>query len=174
MADKVNNVDLAALAKTVEAARADTTKARRTQRVEGQWNLDPTQPQFAAEISFDGQTARLEADQPTSLGGGGRRPGPIQYALFGLAACFTATFATVAAQRNIPLEGVWTTAEFELNFSQVFGLADLPVVEEVRVRLAVESPASRADLEAAMHEAELRCPVSYCLTHPIRLVAALA
>lgn len=171
---KINNVDLAALGKTVEAARTDAAKARRTQCVEGHWHLDPSEPQFAAEISFDGQTARLEADQPTPLGGGSRRPGPIQYALFGLAACFTATFVTVAAQRGITLEGVHTTAEFDLNFSQVFGLADLPVVEEVRVRLAVESPAPRTELEAAMHEAELRCPASYCLTHPIRLVAALA
>ncbi|MBI4494343.1 MAG: OsmC family protein [Chloroflexi bacterium] len=172
--DKVHNVDLAALEKTVDAARADASKARRTQRVEGVWNLDPSQPQFAAEVSFDGQTARLEADQPTWLGGGGRRPGPMQYALFGLASCFTATFATVAAQQGVALERVQTSAEFELNFSKVFGLADLPVVEEVRVRLAVESPAPRADIEAVLREAEIRCPASYCLTNPIRLVATLA
>lgn len=173
-ADKVSNVNLEALGKSVEAARAEASKARRTQRIEGVWNLDPNEPQFAAEISFDGHTARVEADQPTWLGGGGRRPGPVQYALFGLASCFTATFATVCAQRGIALEGVRTTAEFDINFAKSFGLADLPVVEEVRLRLAVESPAPRSGLEAAIHEAEARCPASYCLTNPIRLTASLA
>lgn len=171
---KANNVDLTTLAETVEAARADVAKTRRTQRVEGVWNLDPSEPQFAAEVTFGGQTLRLEADQPAFLGGGSRRPGPIQFALFGLAACFTATFATVAAQRGLALESVRTSAEFDLNFSKVFGVADLPIVEEVRVTLAVESPAPRSELEAAMREAELRCPASYCLTNPIRLAASLA
>lgn len=171
--DKVMNVDLAALGQTVEAARTEAGTAKRTQRVEGVWNLDPSQPQFAADVSFEGKTVRVEADQPAFLGGGGRRPGPIQ-ALFGLAACFTATFATVAAQRGLALDTVRTSAEFDLNFSKVFGLADLPVVEEVRVRLAVVSPAPRPELEAALHEAEVRCPASYCLTNPITLVASLA
>lgn len=171
---KFNNVDLGAVSRTVEAARQDPAKGRRTQRLEGIWNLDPAQPQFAADVTFDGRTGRLEADQPAFLGGGGSRPGPLQYALFGLASCFTATLATVASQRGIALDSLRTTADFDLNFAKVFGIADMPVVEEVRVTVAATSLASRADLEAAVAEAELRCPASYCLTNPIRLVARLA
>ena len=72
-----NNVNLDALEKSASAIRTDASKAKRTNRVEGVWNLNAGQPQFAAELSFEGGKLTLEADQPGFLGGGGSRPAPM-------------------------------------------------------------------------------------------------
>ncbi|MDA8186538.1 MAG: OsmC family protein [Dehalococcoidales bacterium] len=171
---KRNNVNVDAVQKMAEGIQADPAKGKRTNRIEGIWNLAEGKPQFSSEISFEGGKLLVEADQPTFLGGGGTRPGPMHYALFGLASCFTATFATMAAMHGVALQEVRTSAEFELNFAKVFGVADLPIVEEVRVALAVKSEASRDKIEEVMKLAEERCPASFCLTNPIRLTAKLA
>jgi uncharacterized OsmC-like protein len=170
---KTNNVNVEVLERVVSEMRDDAAKAKRTNRVEGVWNLVEGRPQFSAEVSFEGGRLTLEADQPTFLGGGGTRPGPMLYALFGLASCFTATFATVAAMEGIKLDEFRTSAEFDLDFSKVFGLADLPIVEEVRVGLSVKSGAGREKMEELLRLAEERCPASFCLKTPIQLVARL-
>ena len=95
----------------------------------------------------------------------------MHYALFGLASCFTATFVSMASMQGIQLNEVRAAAEFGLNFSKVFGISEDPIVEEVRVNLSVRSPASREKVEEVLRLAEERCPVAYCLTNPIRLVA---
>ena len=168
-----NNVNLEALEKMAGAIRQDAAKGKRTNRVEGTWNLTGGQPQFSAELSFEGGKLTLEADQPTFLGGGGSRPGPMLYALYGLASCFTATFVTVASQEALPLEEVKATVETDLDFSKVFGIADLPIVEQVRVNLAVKSSASRDALEKVLKLAEERCPAAWCIQNPIPLAAKL-
>lgn len=168
-----NNVDLGALEEANSAMRRDMAKAKRTNRIEGVWHLNEGQPQFSADISFEGGKITLEADQPKFLGGAATRPGPMQYALFGSVSCFTATFVTVATQEGLKLDEVRSTIEADVDFSKTFDLADSPVVEEVRINLAVKSPASPDQLDRVLKLAEERCPASWCLRNPIRLVPKL-
>jgi len=170
---KENNVSLDALERTAGEMKREPAKAKRTNRVEGTWNLGEGRPQFTSEMSFEGGKLILEADQPTFLGGGGTRPGPMHYALFGFVSCFTATFATVAAMEGVKLDEVKAAAEFDLDFSKVFGIAELPIVEEVRIALKVKSDVGQDRVIELLREAEARCPASYCLENPIRLVARL-
>jgi len=170
---KRNNVNVEAVQRTVEGIQADLSKGKRTNKIEGVWNLTEGMPQFSAELTIEGGKVTLEADQPTFLGGGGTRPGPMHYALFGFASCFTATFVAVASQEGLSLEEVKATVEADLDFSKVFGIADLPIVEQVRVNLAVKSPASREALEGILRLAEERCPAAWCLQNPIPLAARL-
>src|SRR3989304_2662687 len=168
------NVNLKALESTVASFKEDPQKATRVTRIEGSWVMDSNNPQFRAEIPLEGGKYILEADQPAFLGGGGSRPGPIHYAIFGLAACFTATFVSTAAMMGLDLQEVRTTAEFNLNFSKVFGLGDAPIVEEVRVNLNVRSNSPWEEVEKVANLAEERCPATYCLTNPIKMVAKVA
>src|SRR3990172_8275740 len=94
---QLNNVDLERLNQTVEEAKADPAKAKRVTRVEGRWNLEEGQPQFSGILKFESGQVTLDADQPTTMGGGGRLPGPLHYCMYGMAACYAATFATMAA-----------------------------------------------------------------------------
>ncbi|MDA8334082.1 MAG: OsmC family protein [Peptococcaceae bacterium] len=159
--------------KTAASIVADPANGKRKTSIEGVWNLSEGQPQFSADIAVGEKKFVLEADQPPFAGGAGTRPGPMHYALFGLASCFTATFASIAAMEGITLQEVRTSAEFDLNFAKVFGLSDDPIVEEVRVLLTVRSNASGERIEAVMRLAEERCPASFCLKNPIRLVPSV-
>jgi uncharacterized OsmC-like protein len=170
---KRNNVNLERLKNTAAEASGDPAKARRTSRVEGTWNLEEGKPQFTATLTFDGRTQTLEADQPGFLGGGGTRPGPVLYCLYGTAACFAATFASMAAMEGVELRGLRVVAENDINLRPVLGLSQEPIVEKVRLRLTVSSPAPRSRIEELEALATQRCPAVYCLTQPICLETSL-
>lgn len=167
----IHNVNVDALQQAIAEVRADLAKARRTQKIQGVWRFAQGQPQFSAGVSFEGGEVNLESDQPSFQGGGGRRPSPMQYALFGLAACFTTTLVTTAALEGIALNEVRTTAEFDINLAKSLGLSEEPIIEQVRLTIEVRSPAPRQAIEALARLAEARCPATYCLTNPIPLTS---
>ncbi|MFQ5465580.1 MAG: OsmC family protein [Thermodesulfobacteriota bacterium] len=169
----INNVDLERLGQTVEAVRADPSKARKTNRIEGVWNAAPG-PQFSATVTYEGGTMTFDADQPTFLGGGGRSPGAMLYCLFGSASCYAATFATVAASEGVELKRFTVTAESDIDFSKPLGLSDNPIAEGVRFTLHVESDAPEEKLAEIEEISKERCPAVYCLTQPIPLTTELA
>lgn len=165
----LNNVNVNVLAQVTKEARADRSKAKRTQRIEGQWLLEAGAPQFQAEITFEGGKVVLQSDQPRNLGGGGTRLGPMHYCFFGLLSCYTSIFAAVASEMDITLERLTARVEGDLNFSRVFGLSQEPVMEEVRLSLQVKADASREKLEEVERLAYERCPAVYALTQPVKL-----
>lgn len=164
---KKNNVDVEILEKTVVEFRKDPAKRRKTQRVEGRWNFQNGMPQFNATLSFEGGTLTLEADQPTAQGGAGLKPGPVSYCLYGLASCFTATFASVAAMEGVELKELKVVVEADVNFSKVFGLSEDPIIEKVRINLAVKSDAPEAEIRRLENLAAQRCPAVFCMTNVI-------
>ncbi|HEY82764.1 MAG TPA: OsmC family protein [Dehalococcoidia bacterium] len=169
----LNNVNVGMLEQVAREAKADKSKVKRTQKIQGEWLLEEGQPQFRAEVSFEGGKIVMEADQPKNLGGGGTRPGPLHYCFFGLVSCYTATFAAVASQMGISLRKLTARLEGSLNFSRVFGLSKEPVMEEIRILLQVESDAPREKLEEVEKLAYERCPAVFALTEKVRLSTAL-
>jgi uncharacterized OsmC-like protein len=169
----VNNVNVEMLERVAREAEADSSRARRSQRIEGEWLLEEGGPQFRAEVSFEGGKVVMESDQPTNLGGGGTRPGPLHYCFFGLAACYTATFATMASQMDIRLRKLTARLEGDLDFSRVFGLSQEPVMKEIRIALQVDSDAPREKLEEVERLAYERCPAVFALTEKVKLKTAL-
>ena len=171
---RLNNVNLETLERTLETYRTDPAQARTTNRVQGTWNLETGQPQVSAHLTFEGGEITFEADQPTAQGGGGLRPGPMLYCLYGMSSCYAATFATVAAMMGIELTALSITAECDLDFAPVFGLAEAPIVEGVRLTLHVESDAAREQIQEVERLAVQRCPGVYCMTNVIPLETRLA
>lgn len=169
---KINNVDVLRLEETVEALRNDLSKAKKTNRIEGEWNMGDG-AQFSATVEFEGGKINLLADQPTFLGGSGQQPGPMIYCLYGSASCYAATFATIAAMEGINLSKLRVTAESYVDFSKPLGLSDNPIAEKVKFVLHVESDASKEKLIELEELAKKRCPAVYCLTNPIELETEL-
>lgn len=169
----INKVNLATLEQVIKEAETDPSKAKRMQKVEGEWLLEEDGPQFRAEVSFEGGKVVMESDQPTNLGGGGTRPGPLHYCFFGLVSCYTATFAAMAGMMGIKLRKLSARLEGDLNFSRVFGLSQEPVMEEIRITLQVESDAPRKKLEEAERLAYERCPAVSALTELVKLKTTL-
>jgi uncharacterized OsmC-like protein len=152
-----------------EQVRKNPSAARKTQVIEGEWVLGDGGLQFQSRIQFEGGETVFEADNPTFMGGGGRRPGPMHYCFYGLASCYTGTFATMAAMLGITLKRLTTRVEADVNFSRVFGVNDAPTMEEVRVTLRVESDAPEEKIKEAEELALQRCPVVFTLQNPVKL-----
>lgn len=168
----INNVNVEKLSQTVEAVKADPSKGKKVNKVVGEWNPGEGS-QFSATVTYEGGTVKLEADQPTFLGGGGTRPGPMIYCLFGSASCYAATFATVAATEGVVLKKFTITAESSIDFSKPLGISDNPIAEGVQFTLHVESDAPEEKIREIEEVSKQRCPAVYCLTQPIPLATVL-
>lgn len=170
---RINNVDINKVKEFGEQLKADPSKARKTQVIEGEWIVKEGPAQFRSAINFEGGQAVFETDSPTFMGGGGNLPGPMHYCFYGLASCYTATFATMATMLGIELKNLTTRVEADVNFSRVFGIGDQPVMEEVRVTLHVVSDAPEARIREAEELAIQRCPVVFTLKNPVKLTPFL-
>src|SRR3989304_8711877 len=126
---KINNVDTGKAGAFLEEVKSDRSKAIKTKRVEGEWNFSGAQ--FSATLEHATGKTVVEADGPPFLGGSGIKPDPVQYCLFGLAACFAQTFASIAAEKGIELKKLKVAAENKVNLSMALGLSDEPIVEKV-------------------------------------------
>lgn len=156
-----------------QQVEADPTTAIKRKRVEGEWVFAEGQPQFTATLAFKEGDVTAQSDFPTFLGGYGLAPDPIQYCLYGLAACYVGTFVSVAAAEGVALRSVRVVVENTLNLAKTVGLSAAPIVERVDVTLAVDADASIAKLEELDGIARGRCPGVYCLAHPIAVTTHL-
>ena len=165
---KINKVDMEKAGAFAEEVKKDRSKALKVKRIEGNWNLEDGKVQFAATLEHPQGSTVVEADGPPFLGGSGIKPDPVQYCLFGLAACYAQSFASIAAERGIKLKQLKVAAENKVNLSRALGLSDDPIVE--KVILEVKAFGEKGEnLSEVKKLAEQRCPGVYCLTNAIKL-----
>ena len=165
---KMNNINLEKVGAFVEEVKKDKSKALKVKRVEGNWNLEDGKVQFVSTLEHANGSTIVEADAPPFMGGSGLKPDPVQYCLFGLAACFAQTFASIAAEDGIELKKLKVTAENKVNLSRALGLSNEPIVEGVKLIVEV-SNSDKDKLKEIGQLAKERCPCVYCLTNPIKL-----
>lgn len=84
---RTNNVDVEKIQQTEDAIKKDPSEARKTQVIEGEWQVEEGTVQYRSTIGFEGGETVFEADNPTFMGGGGNLPGPMHYCFYGLASC---------------------------------------------------------------------------------------
>lgn len=171
---RINNVDVDRVEQTIAAVQANPDQAKRTNRVEVTWQFTESRLQMVGTAVVEGKPMTLEADSPTFLGGGGLRPGPIPYCLFGFATCYAGTFAGVAAEQGVRLKRLKVTAETTVDFTRALGLGDTPPSEGVRFIVEAEADGDREVLERLKTSAYERCPGVYCITHAMPLTVTLA
>ncbi len=164
----INNINLEKAGAFVEEVKKDKSKAFKIKRVEGSWNFEDGKVQFSSTVEHASGTTAVESDGPLFLGGSGIKPDPVQYCLFGLAACYAQTFASMAAEKGIPLTKLKVAAVNRVNLSKPLGLSNEPVVEGVKLYVDA-SAKSESNLDEIKKLAEQRCPGVYCLTNPIKL-----
>jgi len=169
----MNNINLEAVKKFSEEAQKNPETAKKVKIVSGEWNFKKGGPQFKSEIKFQSGAAVVEADSPPFMGGAGLKPDPVQYCLFGLAACFASTFASICAENGVELSKLKVTAESKQNLAKSLGLSEEPIVEEVKLLTEVQSGAGREKIKEIEKLAAERCPGVYCLTNPIKLVTEI-
>lgn len=170
---RLNNVDLEKVKNFETKIKNDPSAAKKTQIIKGEWIANDDKVQFQADIEFEGGKTQFKVDNPTFMGGGGNFPGPMHYCFFGLASCYTGTFATMAAMLGIKIKSLTTRVEADINFSKVFGVSEEPTMEEVRVILEIKSDAPEDKIKEAEKLALERCPVVFTLRNPVKLVSQL-
>src|SRR3989338_682533 len=132
---KINNVDIDNANAFVNEVKKDKTKALKTKKVEGNWNVENGKVQFSAVLEHPNGKTTVEADGPPFMGGSGIKPDPVQYCLFGLGACYAQTFASVAAEKGIKLNELKVSVENKVNLSKALGLSEEPIVEKVKLQV---------------------------------------
>ena len=85
-----------------EVIKKDPQEAKFTAKIEGDWLFEEGGPQFRSTVKVKDGTYSMEASHP-NFAGPGIRPGPMAFGLFWFAACYSSTFVTEAALRNIRL-----------------------------------------------------------------------
>ncbi len=166
---KLNNINLDNVKAFVEEVKKDKSKALKVKKVEGVWNLENGKVQFAATLEHPQGSTIVESDGPSFTGGSGIKPDPVQYCLFGLAACFAQTFASIAAEKGIELKKLKVVAENKINLSRALGLSNELIVERVKLSVEVLSDTEKEKLNEIGNLTKERCPGVYCLTNPIKL-----
>src|SRR4030042_5671688 len=99
----MNNINTVAAGTFMEEARNDPHVAKKSKRVEGEWVFEEGKPQFKATLAFKEGERVVESDFAPFMGGNGLAPDPIQYCLYGMAACYGGTFVSLATMEGISL-----------------------------------------------------------------------
>ena len=133
MAQILNNVDLDKIAQITTNGKKDKSTLRKPVKLQGEWILDSDRGyQFGTELSFEKGKNVIEIASPSFLGGIGNRLGLMAYCVAGIASCFLATFANVAASQGVRLTKLNATVECDINFAKTFDVADEPIADVIR------------------------------------------
>jgi uncharacterized OsmC-like protein len=169
----LNNINTDAAGKFMEEAKNDPKIAKKSKRIEGEWVFEEGKPQFKATLAFKEGDRVVDSDFAPFMGGRGLAPDPIQYCLYGMAACYLGTFVSLATMEGIALRGLKIVVENKMDLTRTLGLSSNPIVEEIEVTLTVASDVQRERIEQIEALARDRCPGVYCLTNPIQLTTRL-
>ena len=169
----MNNMNLKAMKIFMEEVKHDYSKAKKNKKVECSWNFDEGKPQMESKVQFPKGEMVLRSDFAPFMGGDGLVPDPIQYCLFGFAACFAATFMSSATILGIKIDGLKVSAENFMDLSKPLGLSNNPIVEKVKITAMVKSEAKEEQLKEIERMARERCPGVYCLVNLMPLETEL-
>lgn len=151
-----------------ERYRAEPGTSRITLRAQGSQQDGP----MACSVEVGRAIARAEAHPGVGGAGGAACSGDLL--LGALAACAQITCQMVAAAIGVPVRGVETLVEGDLDLAGTLGLSkEIPVgFDEIRIRFEVDAPEADEDQIAALKKlTERYCVVMQTLAQPPRLAS---
>ena len=166
----LNNIDTKQVRDYKEEIKKDPKEAKFTAKIEGDWLFEAGGPQFRSTVKVKDGTYTMETSHP-NFAGPGIRPGPMAFGLFWFAACYSSTFVTEAAMRNIQLTSVKTKVEADLDYTAQFDLGESPLIKEYRVIMEVKGDANDAQVQDLKEYALKRCMGMFTIRHAIALKA---
>ncbi len=165
---RMNNVNVQEMEGFVSTIQEDPAQAKKEKRVTGSWLFQEGKPQFVSTIEYAKGNVVLNAELPPFAGGWGTSPDPVQYCLYGLAACFASTFAAAATSEGVRLTKLEVSAESWMDLRKQMGLSGDNIMEKVKFTV-VAAGASRNELERLVNLTKERCPGVECITRMIPL-----
>jgi len=164
----LNNIDSRQIKDYKAEIKKDPKEAKFTAKIEGDWLFEEGGPQFRSMVKVKDGAYAMEASHP-NFAGPGIRPGPMAFGLFWFAACYTSTYVTEAAMRNIRLTSVKTKVEADLDYTAQFDLGDNPLITEYRVFMDVKGTITDAQVKDLKEYALKRCMGMFTVRNAIAL-----
>ncbi|GAA3517785.1 OsmC family protein [Nocardioides daeguensis] len=166
---RLNDVDLAAVTGLVQAVQDDPAKAATTWAAHVTWD-----GAFASHASVRG-FAPIASDEPPALGGGDTAPNPVEQLLGALGNCLAVGYAANATVAGVELRDLRVDVRGDLDLHVFLGLAEGHAgFDTIRATVTLDSPASRAEIEA-LHSAVLASsPVGHTLRNAVPVEVTLA
>jgi uncharacterized OsmC-like protein len=166
----LNNIDTKQVKDYREEIKKAPGEAKFTAKIEGDWLFEEGGPQFRSTVKVKDGSYTMEASHP-NFAGPAVRPGPMAFGLFWFAACYTSTYVTEAAMRNIRLTSIKTRVEADLDYTAQFDLGDKNLVNGYRVFLDVKGDATEAQVQDLKEYALTHCMGIFTIRHAITLKA---
>ncbi|MDD5142753.1 OsmC family protein [Methanoregula sp.] len=166
----LNNIDTVQVVQYKKEIQADPKEAKFTAKIEGDWLFEEGGPQFRSTVKTKDGSYTMEASHP-NFAGPACRPGPMAFGLFWFAACYSSTFVTEAAMRNLKLVSVKTRVEADLDYTAQFDLGNNPLITEYRVFMDVKGDATDAQVQDLKEYSLKRCMGMFTIRNAIALKA---
>jgi uncharacterized OsmC-like protein len=166
----LNNIDTKQVLDYKEEIRKNPKDAKFTAKIEGDWLFEPGGPQFRSTVRVKDGTYTMESSHP-NFAGPACRPGPMAFGLFWFAACYSSTFVTEAAMRNLKLSTVKTRVEADLDYTAQFDLGNNPLISGYRVFMDVKGDITNAQVQDLKEFALKRCMGMFTIQNAIALKA---
>ena len=166
----INNIETAQVKQYKKEIQDDPKEAKFTAKIEGDWLFDEGGPQFRSTVKVKDGTYTMEASHP-NFAGSACRPGPMAFGLFWFAACYSSTFVTEAAMRNLKLTSVKTRVEADLDYTAQFDLGNNPLITEYRVFMDVKGDITNAQVQDLKEYALGKCMGMFTIRNEITLKA---
>ena len=170
-----NGVDVPTLLATLDAVRGQRELASFQFRAHNRW-ISGTHSQSASR-SFHGagqeheraRTFVFDADHPAVLVGKDHGPTPVEFLLYGLAACITAGIGNIASVRGVTLTRVESTVEGDIDLQGILGMSDevRNGYQGIRLRVSIEGDAPREVLHEIVEQSRARSAVYDVLTRGV-------
>lgn len=166
----INNIDTKQVRDFKQEIMANPAEAKFTAKIEGDWLFENDSPQFRSTVKVRDGTYTMEASHP-NFSGTGSRPGPMAFGLFWFAACYSSTYVTEAAMRNLRLTSVKTRVEADLDYTTQFDLGSSPLITEYRVIMDVRGDVTITQIQDLKEYALKRCMGMFTIKNAIALKA---
>jgi uncharacterized OsmC-like protein len=115
----LNGIDTAFVRATIEAIKADPSKAESTWRVATYWKGGTRSDTRVTAYDIGGERVEkdftIRIDEPAELGGTNKYANPQEYLLGAMNACITVQYAVVCALYGIELEELWIETEGDID-----------------------------------------------------------
>ena len=176
---RLNGLDMAAAAATVEAIQSDPALAKfrfraRNRWIEGGANRSTIRDFYGAgkeDRSRDEDFVFTNGEPPVLLGNN-EGANPVEFLLHALAGCVTTTLVLHAAARGIAIRSISSELEGDIDLHGLLALDDAvaPGYREIRIRMAVEAECSPGELDELMALAQAHSPVCNSVCRPVPVV----
>ena len=177
----LNGVDTPSLFATINAVAANPPLANFQFRATNKW-IAGTHSRGTIE-SFYGAGSEmghkrvftLEADHPAVLTGVDNAPLPVEYLLYGLAACIMSGIANIAAARGVTLTEVESKVEGDIDLRGILGLSKdvRNGYSGIRASFVIKGDAPEEKLRQIVEQSQARSAVFDVLTNGVPVDVAV-